>query len=299
GKSGPIANGWRAVLVFHKGDEKYLQKVYGMVNSATSKNVCFVCQATTDGGSPNLYTHHGPSAPHRQTMFSTADFIRFGCRDNPFIRYPGFHVTMICGDWLHVMDLAVVPDACGSALLELSENSVVWPGSTQDERLQHAYTCFVAECKASNVRAQPIYVPSMHAVPAHGDAFPSIAQKHLNGAEAFILAKWLMGVTLRVAHANPGDRHAALRAAVFCNLVHMREAISIEKHGNRFVTLSEPNLRKLQQANFLFHAALNSLASEAIAARQLLWKLRPKLHKLQSCNRKSQPLKRMALIKYV
>ena len=49
-------------------------------------------------------------------MFSTADFIRFGCRDNPFIRYPGFHVSMVCGDWLHVMDLAVVPDACGSVL---------------------------------------------------------------------------------------------------------------------------------------------------------------------------------------
>ena len=27
--------------------------------------------------------------------------------------------------------------------------------------------------------------------------------------EAFILAKWLMGVTLRVAAANPGDEHAA------------------------------------------------------------------------------------------
>ena len=47
-------------------------------------------------------------------MFSTADFIRYGCRDNPFIRYLGFHVSMICGDWLHVMDLAAVADACGS-----------------------------------------------------------------------------------------------------------------------------------------------------------------------------------------
>ena len=49
-----------------------------------------------------------------------------------------------------------------------------------------------------------------------------------------------------------------LRAAVFCNLVDMREAISIDKHGNQHATLSDANIRKLQQANLLFHAALNS-----------------------------------------
>ena len=50
-----------------------------------------------------------------------------------------------------------------------------------------------------------------------------------------------------------------LRAAVFCNLVDMREAISIDKYGNRHATLSDANVQKLQQANFLFHAALNGL----------------------------------------
>ena len=89
----------------------------------------------------------------------------------------------------------------------------------------------------------------------------------------------------------------------------MREAISIAKKGNQFVTLSDPNLRKLQQANFLFHAALNSgilscscnmskIPLELCTASFIrfglrshitstaTWKLRPKLHKSQSCNGK-------------
>ena len=61
GKHGLIADGWRGIVAFHKGDEKYLQKAidgrncgartsslhgeaYHMVNSWTSKNVCFICQ---------------------------------------------------------------------------------------------------------------------------------------------------------------------------------------------------------------------------------------------------------------
>ena len=47
-----------------------------------------------------------------------------------------------------------------------------------------------------------------------------------------------------------------LRAAVFVNLVAMREAVSLHG-GNGLCTLSDFNLRKLQQANYLYHAALN------------------------------------------
>ena len=47
-----------------------------------------------------------------------------------------------------------------------------------------------------------------------------------------------------------------LRAAVFVNLVDMRDAMSMHR-GNRFCTLSPQNLAKLQQANYLFHSAVN------------------------------------------
>ena len=44
---------------------------------------------------------------------------------------------------------------------------------------------------------------------------------------------------------------------MFVNLMHMREAVSIGKYGNHHTGLSDENLRKLQHANFLFHASLN------------------------------------------
>ena len=37
GKKGTIANGWRAVLAFHKGDEKYMQKAG--ISQGASENV--------------------------------------------------------------------------------------------------------------------------------------------------------------------------------------------------------------------------------------------------------------------
>ena len=40
----------------------------------------------------------------------------------------------------------------------------------------------------------------------------------------------------------------------------MREAISVNnENGNLFSTLSDANIRKLQEANYLFHCALNGL----------------------------------------
>ncbi|CAE7863872.1 unnamed protein product, partial [Symbiodinium necroappetens] len=101
----------------------------------------------------------------------------------------------------------------------------------------------------------------------------------MNGAEAVVMAKWLMGLTIADAARNPGSVHHELRAAVFINLVRMRNAISM-KGDNHHCTLSPENVLKLQQANYLYHSALNSLATEAIDNGRLLWKLRPKFHKL-------------------
>lgn len=100
--------------------------------------------------------------------------------------------------------------------------------------------------------------------------------------EAAVLAKWLKGITLSIAAQRPNDTHAALhvyiwkgivllllfwfclllsssalrlRAAVFVNLVAMRE--SMNKRANPFCLLSAQNLSILKRANFLYHAAFN------------------------------------------
>lgn len=89
--------------------------------------------------------------------------------------------------------------------------------------------------------------------------------------EGVILARFLKGITLTLAHRYPDDEHAQslaewlgcglflrLRAAVFVNLVGMREAISLSQ--NPGVLLEERNVKMLQSAAYLWHSAFNSVA---------------------------------------
>ena len=60
---------------------------------------------------------------------------------------------MLLYDWLHVVDLAIVPDCVASALLELTAPGMgLFMGSDQDERLRDAYVKFQALCKQHKVR---------------------------------------------------------------------------------------------------------------------------------------------------
>lgn len=98
--------------------------------------------------------------------------------------------------------------------------------------------------------------------------------------EAVVLARWLKGICLSVAAAQPTNEHAQqlvhssgiaggskfvsinfqswsrLRAAIFVNLVAMRDAIS--KRNNDGPVLRGQNLKALQTASYLWHSAHNS-----------------------------------------
>ena len=110
--SGPICGGYRGVLFGLKGDQKYLQRALKLTTSWVSDRLCMYCAATPSG--PNLYTSFGPHAPHRTTLKSTTDFVLHGCRPNAWIRVPGFDISVVMTDWLHLVDLAIVPEMAGS-----------------------------------------------------------------------------------------------------------------------------------------------------------------------------------------
>ena len=130
GRCGPIAGPYKAVLAVHKGDEKYIQKVYKMTHSANSKFVCFTCKAQADG--PHVYSTYGPSAPHRSTVMSTSEFISCASGAQSWTRLPGWSVSNLCNDWLHVVDLTVTPECCAS---------VSWPKRTCEHVLNTMCFC--------------------------------------------------------------------------------------------------------------------------------------------------------------
>ena len=113
GLKGKIAGPYRGVFFCMKADEKYIQKSMHLVNSWNSKGMCGYCKASLEAG-PLQYTCFGPNAGHRQTMLSTEDFMTQACRPGPWLRLPGFDVRMVALDWLHIMDLTVIPDCAAS-----------------------------------------------------------------------------------------------------------------------------------------------------------------------------------------
>lgn len=151
GRSGPIASGWRGVVVFYKGDEKYVQRCFKASHSAVSQNCCFVCLASLSDG-PLLYTHHGRCAAHRRTLLTTEQFITRVVGIRTYIAIPGFHVQMLTYDWLHIVDLCIIPETAASTLIELVRENVFGGGSTQDERLRYAFVLFTKACKKAKVR---------------------------------------------------------------------------------------------------------------------------------------------------
>ena len=151
-RNGLIADGYRGVVCFFKGDEKYIQKCFKTSHSAVSKNCCFVCKASTEAG-PLLYTNHGLDAAHRATRMTTTEFITGVVGVRTFISIPGFHVNMVVYDWLHAVDLCIIPEASASALLELTHGQGLFgAASTQDERLRQAYVAFSRACKRARIR---------------------------------------------------------------------------------------------------------------------------------------------------
>jgi hypothetical protein len=110
--SGPICGPYRGVLFALKVDQKYLQRALKLTTSWVSDKCCMYCDARTSG--PNIYTFFGEHAPHRATLKTTNDFIVNGSRPNHWVRCPGFDISMVFTDWLHLVDLALTPEIAAS-----------------------------------------------------------------------------------------------------------------------------------------------------------------------------------------
>lgn len=110
--SGPICGPFKGVLFGLKGDQKYLQRALKLKTSWVSESCCMYCGATSSG--PLVYTSFGEHAPHRATLQTTDGFMTRGCDPNAWLRIPGFSLSMVLTDWLHLVDLALTPEVSAS-----------------------------------------------------------------------------------------------------------------------------------------------------------------------------------------
>ena len=124
-KDGRIIGKYRAILAGFKGDEKYVQRALKLKASwIGTDGVCAYCGATNNG--PLGYCHFGPQAPHRDTLVSNEKFFLEGCKANAWLRLPGFALERVFLDWLHLVDLALTPEASASEPQHLLRKLLVW-----------------------------------------------------------------------------------------------------------------------------------------------------------------------------
>ncbi|CAK9108290.1 unnamed protein product [Durusdinium trenchii] len=103
------------------------------------------------------------------------------------------------------------PVLSNPALVEITRTDLVWTGSNVDERLRLAFHSFTRMCKLHGVRNRGQIFCEKHLYPAGvRRSYPTLAQKHFNGAEGVILCRFLKGVCLSIAESYPQDTHAAL-----------------------------------------------------------------------------------------
>lgn len=110
--SGVVCGPYRGVLFGLKGDQKFLQKALKLTTSWVSEKCCMYCGATLSGSM--VYTAFGEQAPHRTCLQTTLGLITTGSNPNAWTRLPGFAISMVLTDWLHLVDLAITPEASAS-----------------------------------------------------------------------------------------------------------------------------------------------------------------------------------------
>ena len=86
------------------------------------------------------------------------DFARMGC----FI--------FIQHDYLHVVDLAIIPECAASALVELVEEEAFGQASTADWRLRLGYVAFSKACRQAKIRSRGV----VFSLKLHGSHVPHV-----------------------------------------------------------------------------------------------------------------------------
>ena len=156
--------------------------------------------------------HIVPLESSELSLMTTADFIAHGCRQNAWVCMPGWHVDMLLYDWLHVLDLAIVPDCAASALLELTAPGMgLFMGNDQDERLRQAYVEFQALCKQHKVRFLALGYP----------AYP------LSRSLPLPLASLSLSLSLSLSTSDPKRLHFGARLSLPLSLSRVSLSLSL------------------------------------------------------------------------
>ena len=225
--------------------------------------ICWMCLATK--GSHDLsmaYTNIAETAAWRETIYTMCPW-----EDEPSLsKLPGFQLQMLSIDILHVFHLGCGRDVIGSTIRVLARERF-WRGSNLDQQLAAASVSLKAYATQNrlNVRLRRLTKQNLNWKSSeHPEA-------HCKGADTFAIMKWL-GHSMEVG--GRCEPPPLVRTLVWaCN-----NLFGLLSSTGMFLAPQEQ--KQVQIAgNLVIHTYLR-LASDALAKRECLWRMRPKFHLL-------------------
>ena len=123
-----------ALLEQVRGDWPFLRGLFALP-SWSSEHICWKCMANK---SDRNYKDTSAAASWRGSRYVPGEFLRVlqreGLSASPAISCPGFDLSMVVLDWLHIVDLGVAQDLLGCLFWEAVAGGL--PGASKKERLQ-------------------------------------------------------------------------------------------------------------------------------------------------------------------
>ena len=182
-----------------------------------------------------------------------------------FMKLPGFQLSMLRADILHVFHLGVGRDMVGSALrILIRRSSDLFPGRNVGIRLRNATHKLLDYCKANGYNLSLRKLTS-RTLNFGSKKYPELRSK---GYDCFVLLRWLC----HELQGNMLPEHHFLYTLLWC----ADTVLSTVTNSDRWLD-EEVHQQKLVLGD-VFCRVYIKLAGEALVRRQYLWRVRPKFH---------------------
>ena len=259
----------RALLLQVRGDWPFLRALFSFP-AWNSPRICWKCAAALEG--PCAYTSTSLAAPWRQERLSDFDFLQ-SLRDqqiqvSPLLQLPGFRLSYVVLDWLHIVDLGVGADMMGCFFWTLIRNNNYLDGPNKDVRtaalwrlLKDWYSETKPASRLDNLTEEMIKRSGTNKKP----------KLRAKGAECRYIIKFAVDLSKSLHQADPSSAEMSAIAELFNELWTLQLWVSGSK-GKYNSEIAAAHCRRF----CLMYEALR-----ASGKGDNLWQFKPKLHLLQ------------------